>query len=246
LTHVIGHRGAPLVAQENTIDAFRAAVALGADGVEFDVRRTSGPKLAICHDEHLADGRALRGLGDDWPPALCDLPAALDACAGLAVVNVEIKNWPADGDYDESLGIADAVAEALTARPAAERARFLVSCFHLPTVDRVRVVAPELATAWLTLGFADVAADLGRVALRGHSAVHPHHSALDAGVIERARAEGLAVNPWTCDVPDRIRWLADLGVDGVVTNDVAGALAALGRSVVPGGPHCASGTPEPV
>jgi glycerophosphoryl diester phosphodiesterase len=44
-----------------------------------------------------------------------------------------------------------------------------------------------------------------------------------------AHAAGLAVNTWTCDDPDRIRWLADLGVDAVVTNVPDVALTALGR-----------------
>jgi glycerophosphoryl diester phosphodiesterase len=39
----------------------------------------------------------------------------------------------------------------------------------------------------------------------------------------------VAVNCWTCDDPDRIRWLADVGVDAIVTNVPDVALAALGR-----------------
>ena len=81
-----------------------------------------------------------------------DLAAALDACAGLGTVNVEIKNWPADVDFDPSLAVVDRVVDALLARPATERAAFLVSGFHLPTVDRVRAPAPELATGWLVIG----------------------------------------------------------------------------------------------
>ena len=42
---------------------------------------------------------------------------------------------------------------------------------------------------------------------------------------------GLAVNTWTVDEPDRIRWLADLGVDGVITNVPDVALAGPRRRV---------------
>jgi glycerophosphoryl diester phosphodiesterase len=235
LTQVIGHRGASAVAPENTVEAFRTAVTLGADGVELDVRRSTAGHLAVSHDEVLPDGRVLFGLDRrDWPETLCELSAALDACAGLAVVNVEIKNWPTDGDYDADLAIADAVVGVLLTRPASEQGAFLVSCFDLPTVDRVREKAPGLATAWLTLGFGDVEKDLERVAERGHTAVHPHHSAIDADVVAAAHDRGLAVNTWTCDLPDRIRWLAEAGVDAVVTNDVATALTALGREAKTG------------
>jgi glycerophosphoryl diester phosphodiesterase len=230
LTQVIGHRGASAVAPENTVEAFRTAVELGADGVELDVRRAAHGHLAVNHDELLPDGRPVRELPrPDWPESLCELSAALDACAGLATVNVEVKNWPADGDFDEELAIAEAVVEVLLARPADEQGAFLVSCFHLPTLDRVRALAPGLATAWLTIGFADVAEDLARVAGGGHTAVHPHHGAVDEDVVRQAHDAGLRVNTWTCDVPDRIAWLAATGVDGVVTNDVEAALEALGR-----------------
>jgi glycerophosphoryl diester phosphodiesterase len=45
---VIGHRGAPLLAPENTIASFEAAVAAGADAVELDV----GRGLVVAHSEH--------------------------------------------------------------------------------------------------------------------------------------------------------------------------------------------------
>ena len=47
---VVGHRGTPLVARENTIAAFRAARDLGADGIELDVHATWDGELAVIHD----------------------------------------------------------------------------------------------------------------------------------------------------------------------------------------------------
>ncbi len=240
MTQVIGHRGAPQVEPENTVAAFRAAARIGADGVELDVRRTADGQLAIHHDAHLADGRAI--VATPWaemPDEVPDLAAGLDGCRGLEVVNVEIKNWPDDVDFDDTLGHVDRVVEALLARSADERARFLVSCFHLPSVDRVRELAPELETGWLVIGpGADgrtepgvdpVAAMVAEVAGHGHRALHPHHAFVTAELVAAAHAAGVALNTWTCDDPDRIRWLADLGVDGIVTNVPDVALTALGR-----------------
>jgi glycerophosphoryl diester phosphodiesterase len=246
-TQVIGHRGAPRIAPENTVASFRSAVDVGADGVELDVRRTADGHLAVHHDAHLADGRAL--VGTPWsetPDEVPDLTAALDACAGLEVVNVEIKNWPDDVDFDASLAVVDRVVEELLARPGDERARLLVSCFHLPSVDRVRELAPELATAWLVLGpveaIADgqdargpaadpVAAMVAETADHGHAALHPHHAFVTPQLVEAARSAGIAVNTWTCDDPERMRWLAEVGVDGIVTNVPDQALVALDRTV---------------
>jgi glycerophosphoryl diester phosphodiesterase len=168
---------------------------------------------------------------DDLPQGTADLAAALDACRGLRMVNVEIKNWPDDVDFDATLGHVDAVVAALAARPEAERARVVVSCFHLPSVDRVRELAPDLATAWLVIGppNGDPAALVAEVAAHGHQALHPHHAFVTEELVAEAHRADVAVNTWTCDEPDRIRWLADAGVDGIVTNVPDVALAALGR-----------------
>jgi len=48
---IIAHRGAPSDARENTIKSFERAIALGADMIEFDVRRTKDNVLIAYHDE---------------------------------------------------------------------------------------------------------------------------------------------------------------------------------------------------
>lgn len=48
---VLGHRGVPLAAQENTIAAFEKAVELGLDGVELDVYLTRDKKVVVFHDD---------------------------------------------------------------------------------------------------------------------------------------------------------------------------------------------------
>ncbi|HET9610269.1 MAG TPA: glycerophosphodiester phosphodiesterase [Acidimicrobiales bacterium] len=249
MTLVIGHRGAPLAEPENTVAAFRTAAAQGADGVELDVRRTADGALAVHHDAHLADGRAIVGVAwADVPEGVPDLDTALDACRDLAVVNVEIKNWPDDVDFDPSLAVVDRVVDALAARPTGERDRVLVSCFHLPSLDRVRERTPELATAWLVIGPVEaagqargaptgdggdpVAAMVAEAAAHGHRALHPHHAFVSPRLVAEAHEAGVAVNAWTCDDPERIRWLAEVGVDGVITNAPDVALAALGRGAL--------------
>jgi glycerophosphoryl diester phosphodiesterase len=233
VTLVIGHKGAAGLAPENSLAAFRVAQEVGADGVELDVRRTADGGLAVHHDATLDDGRRLLDLTvAELPDGIATLPAVLDACDGLALVNVEIKNWPLDGDFDEALGIVGSVVEALAARPAAEPERYVVSCFHLPTVDRVRELAPDLVTAWLVgvVGLDDGAQVIAEAVDHGHRALHPHHALVTPTLVERAHDEELAVNAWTCNEPERIRWLAEeAGVDGIVTDVPDVALAALGR-----------------
>src|SRR4051794_30057455 len=103
---VLGHRGASRDAPENTIEAFARAVAVGADGVELDVHRTADDVLVVHHDPELvgfglvvdAPFHALRGARPDVPT----LAETLDACAGMRLVNIEMKCafWDADPDPD--------------------------------------------------------------------------------------------------------------------------------------------------
>src|SRR5262249_48076313 len=57
--YIIGHRGAPLVAPENTIAAFAKAVELGANAIETDVCITQDDCFILWHDAHPNDAIAL-------------------------------------------------------------------------------------------------------------------------------------------------------------------------------------------
>jgi len=222
MVRVIAHRGASAAAPENTLEAFRLARVLGADWVELDARRTADGHVIVHHDAHLADGRAIVEVDRaGLPTHVCDLSDALDACEGMSI-NIEIKNWPADPDYDE----ADLVAQTVAALVQERRMhhRVLVSCFNYPTLQVTRGLDASIPTALLHLlvdrSWADLAAD---VAAAGHKALHPWDGLVDALLMEAAAAHGLEVNVWTVDDPDRMAQLIELGVHGLCTNvpDVA-------------------------
>ncbi|HEX2575311.1 MAG TPA: glycerophosphodiester phosphodiesterase [Aquihabitans sp.] len=225
MVRVIAHRGASAAAPENTLEAFRLARRLGADWVELDARRTADGVVVVHHDDRLPSGHAIVELGrDELPGHVPDLADALDACEGMAV-NVEIKNWPTDADFDPEDRVAQAVVEEVRRRAGA--VEVLVSCFHRPTLDRVHELDPSLPTAFLhhheARTWAEVAAD---VAAAGHRALHPWDGVVDAALVQAAEEHGLEVNVWTVDDPARMEVLVALGVDGICTNvpDVARAV----------------------
>ncbi|MCU1486761.1 MAG: ugpQ [Actinomycetia bacterium] len=221
LAAVIAHRGASAAERENTVAAFARAVAMGADGIELDVHRTADGQPAIHHDAVLPDGRPISALtAAELPAHVPLLDAALDACGDL-VVNIEIK---------EPHELADVVVAEVRNRGIA--GRVLVSCFDLATVDRVRSLAPEVPTAYLTYHEVDAeqaARTVRSCVERGHSALHPWERGVDLALVSLAHAAGIAVNTWTVDDPGRIVQLAGWGVDGIVTNVPDVALRALGR-----------------
>jgi glycerophosphoryl diester phosphodiesterase len=218
---VYAHRGASAAAPENTVEAFELARALGADGVELDVRRCLDAALVLHHDAALPDGRVIVETGRaDLPATLPDLAVALDVCADL-VVNIEIKNAPGEPDFDPDRAVVDAVVALLDQR--GRRDRVIVSCFHLETIDRVKALDRDIATGYLTTIDPLPTEGIALAVERGHDAIHPHHLTVDQALVDLARSAGLALNTWTVDDPGRIRELADLGVDGICTNvpDVA-------------------------
>ena len=61
MTEIIAHRGYRLVAPENTLPAFEAALAFHPDMIEMDVHRTLDGKLVVIHDEKV--DRTTNGTG---------------------------------------------------------------------------------------------------------------------------------------------------------------------------------------
>jgi glycerophosphoryl diester phosphodiesterase len=226
VVQVIAHRGASRAARENTIEAFRRAGELGADAVEFDVRRTADGVLVVHHDAHLGDGRVIASTGSSvLPDHVPTLAAALDAAEGMWV-NVEIKNDPAEPDFDPSELVAEQTMASLVERGEPER--WLISSFRMETVDRCRALDSSIRTAWLTAPVPDNVVEL--LQAHGHVALHPWVRTLTRDVVDRCHEAGLHVNTWTCDDPDRMRELVAWGIDGICTNVPDVALSVLAES----------------
>ena len=225
MTIILAHRGAHAYLRENTLEAFQAAIELGADGIELDVRATADGALAVHHDPEL------KGLGSiaslraaslpEWLPLLDEV---LERC-GDAVVNVEIKRSPFEAGFDARETLAAAVASCIVAwgRRGGRLENLVVSSFSLATVDAVRAGA-ELETALLIGGASDPLLELDRAAEHGHAGLHPAELLVSAELVGTAHGLGMAVRPWTVDDPARVAELVALDVDAIVTNDVATAI----------------------
>ena len=230
MTSVIAHRGASQLAKENTVEAFLAAIRVGAAGIELDARRTADGVLVVHHDAHV-DGRAvIEQVAADLPPWVPSLSDALDACSG-AFVNVEIKNDPSEPDFDPDENVADDVVTEL-ARRADPPETWIISSFRRETVDRCRQLNPEIPTAWLTMSEVGPQ-QVDSLAAGGHAAVHPWVPTVDQAMIERCHAAGIQVNTWTCNDVERATELAGWGIDGICTDVPDIMVAALSGSSSP-------------
>ena len=220
---VIAHRGASRALRENTVPAFREAFARGADAVELDVRRTADGALVVHHDAVVPDVGAIIELERDdleeAAPWIPDLTDALAACAGMWV-NVEIKNSPADPDWDETHGVAALTAAVLSRAGSIDR--FLVSSFNPDTLAAAAEAFPGVRTGWIADAVVDPLQAIELAASASHTSVHPHVDTIGGQkaneVVTAATEAGLQVIVWTVDDEDEILRLADAGVHGIITN----------------------------
>lgn len=219
---VLGHRGSPRAARENTVEAFAAALAEGADGVELDTHATADGVLVCHHDPIVPEVGLIPELTEaelaasvPWLPRL---DAVLDTCAGT-LVNVEIKNSPGDAGYDPTQRTADLVVAMLRARGGD---RVIVSSFELAAIDRVRALDPTVPTGFL------YAPDMANedaffaASVGGHGALHPHWVSVagdeGADFVARCHAAKVAVNVWTVNDEVVAVPLAAAGVDALITD----------------------------
>jgi len=94
----IAHRGFTRQFPDNTLEAFEAAIELGADGIEFDVQETADNEFIIHHDPQVSgadiSGLTLPDIRDirlENTYRIPTLEETLDLCRGKIILNVELK-----------------------------------------------------------------------------------------------------------------------------------------------------------
>jgi glycerophosphoryl diester phosphodiesterase len=232
---VLAHRGASRRAPENTIEAFRLAGELGADGVELDARRTADGVIVVSHDP-VVEGFGIlvqhpfAKLRAEVPsvPTLEEAFVMLTETLDL-LVNVEIKGFPTEPDADPERIVVRAVIEMVERRDLYQKV--IVSSFDLDAVDVARTLDARVATAWLTSGLAPEMT-VPIAAARGHAWLHPDRSTMlgasAVAAVADAMVNGVRLDVWTVDAPHEIAALAGAGVDAIITNVPDVARSVLG------------------
>lgn len=140
---VIGHRGSPLTATENTLASFRAALDAGVRAVELDVRLAVDGVLVVHHDAEL--GRVIAGEGriEDLPSDALrakGIPLLSEVLAFPLLVDVEIK-----GDADNVTDVPGKVLELVKRLGALDRV--LVTSFDHDLANEYARIANRPAGA---------------------------------------------------------------------------------------------------
>ena len=217
------HRGASGHAPENTIAAFRKAMALGADGIELDVRESREGASIVFHDATIkrlaGESGRLKNLsaseikkldvGSWFSPDFAGervptLAEALDAVPPPFRFNLEIK-----------AAFPQKIVDLIYQKKVMDRV--IVSSFDHILLARLRGLDGALPLGYLV--DREPWGKIFREALKLKAAsINIPTSRATSKWIDRAHQEGLQVHLYTVNEPDQMVFFMEMGVDGLFTN----------------------------
>ncbi|TXT54322.1 MAG: hypothetical protein BAJATHORv1_70022 [Candidatus Thorarchaeota archaeon] len=242
---IMGHRGNPSAAPENTLEAIKAAVDIGVDFIETDIRLTSDDRIVLFHDDTL---ERITGEADVVSNYTLDDLLSFDMGAlytpdgetypfkdkGYKIATLE-KSLSMFPDMKFNLDIKDDIDDFpqilidLLIRHGAKN-RVVIGSFHSQQVERVRGIDSEIMTSAhpgevkrFVLG---MKAHLDRFLVK-----NPRYFALQVPMqsgrikviskrfIDAAHNRGVAVHVWTINEAETMNELIDLGIDGIFTDE---------------------------
>lgn len=246
MTPIASHRGGAILWPENTLTAFRHALALPVEQLELDVHASADGEPVVIHDATLdrttdASGpvralptaalQAVRTRGTSGEP----LPMLAEACALLAptrqALRLELK---ADRDGRPYAGLPARCLEVLD-RHALRPRTWLMSFQPLTLLEASpeglagKVLLLESLT-WRGMGLRG-AAVLAR--LTGAREIGLPLGEVDTLVVAALRGEGLGIGVWGANTAAQIERALGLGLDAVTTDDPVTALRLRGQQLPP-------------
>lgn len=226
---IIGHRGIPHLAPENTMASFEAAIRNGADGLETDVQLTRDSELVLIHDETLQRTTSGKGLvsahtlkelksldaGGWFSPAFKDekIPMLRELLAFVSgrelLINIEIKSGviPYSGIEQKLMDMLHEFHFSKNVIISSFNHYALVTCKDIDSTIKTGI----LYTAGLYKPWA-------YAKTVGADALHPLFHSVRPDTIGGMRQSGLLINPYTVDKPDDMKNMVTLGVSGIITN----------------------------
>jgi glycerophosphoryl diester phosphodiesterase len=213
---IIAHRGDSSRALENSLEAFRFALAVPADMIEIDIRKSRDNNLYVMHDETTAR-TGDRGIGIERSaaeeiakvrlrngepvPTLSDVLALV---AGRAGLNLEIKSEGAG-----ALAAAHIVGSGY-------RGEIVISSFKEREVMDARRIMPNVAAGAIFDSFS--LEDLSAYRAKGLGLVSLKRTAATRELVAACRERKIKVFVWTVDEEEEMQRFIDWGVDGIYSN----------------------------
>lgn len=216
---VIAHRGFTQKHLENTLAAIEAALGLGVDGIEVDLRMTRDGQILIFHDETLerlaglltdvekVDYASLQGvrLQGEKIPTLEDL---LDLVRGRCLLNLEVKTVCTLPTHERNL--------TQVLRRYRCQDNILLSSFNPLAMIRLRWIAPEIRRGFLYQKKSPLAS-LAMSMMKLYS-YHGQLENLSPEVVQHGHRKGKKFFVWTVNEEPRMQEMIRWGVEGIITD----------------------------
>lgn len=229
---VCAHRGFNTIAPENSMPAFGAAVALGAEEIEFDLWSTKDGVLVSCHDdtldrvsnghgkicEHTYDellkldfgikyGEKFRGL------KIPTFEEILKKFAGRVIMNIHVKIWAAG--YSNPM--IEEIVGLIRKYDAEKYIYFMTSNDDM--IRKVTSYAPDLKCCVGWDGNKEPLSIVNRAIALNAYKVQLFKPYFNQETIDKAHAYGILCNVFWSDDPEETKKFIDMGIDTILTND---------------------------
>lgn len=200
---LLGHRGARRECAENTLEAFELALKHGCDGFEFDVRLTADGHGIICHDARF--GRRKVALATRKELAGPSLEDVVSSFASRAFLDIELK----------VPGLESHVTDLLRRYPP--RRGCHVSSYLPDVVESLYRLDRAMNLGLICRSRAQFAGWTG-VPVRS---LFLERSLCTAAVVDALHRANKQVFVWTVNRENEMRGFAEIGVDGIISDDTA-------------------------
>lgn len=246
---ICAHRGFSTIAPENSMPAFGAAVALGAEEIEFDIWSTKDGELVSIHDSSL--GRVSTGNGYVWEHTYEELlnydfgvkhsehfsglqivkfEDILKKFACTTIMNIHVKIWDEEL-YRKGVDVPDPQYERIAALLRQYDCEH--HCYTMTVSDKCHAefhkIAPDIHRCVGWDGDKDPLSMPRRAAALGAEKTQLFKPYFDQSSVDLAKKNGILCNVFWADDPDEACRYIDMGIDTILTNDylrVANAVKA--------------------
>jgi glycerophosphoryl diester phosphodiesterase len=238
---VVGHRGDSAHNPENTLISFQRAIEKGAEGIETDLRLTADGHIVLIHDEKV--DRTTNGTGKVVDFTLEEIQK-LDAgswfsndFAGQKIPSFRelfelMRNMSSTIPIIMDLKVENlGAAIAALANELGVQNQIIASCWtDTQIVDiaaHLNLTVKQRLTGSVPLN--DTTNYLNSEILRGVQGFSINYGRIDAEFVVRSQNRLMPVFVWTLNKPELIQAAIDSNVDGVLSDDVAMALAVVNK-----------------
>jgi len=215
------------------LKSFQKAIELKADYIEFDVHQSKDGEIVIVHDAYVShmDGqkyfirdmimKEIKSFDIGEGEKIPTLKELIKMAKGNISLQCEVKGPNFSKDLIELLKQDNLIESSI------------LSSFMFSELIALQSLEPNLKLGLLipsVIGSSHKLMKYTQKAINNNFyAIHPYFKLINEEFIKFAHNNGLKVNVWTVNEENNMRKLINLGVDGIITDDISLLNKVLGK-----------------